>query len=123
MLKKLFNSTAKFVLILVAFALLVVLNYRVWKKDYVQEQKIQGLQQNLQMQQTENAKMVETNAELRRRIDSLKRGGVEMIEEEARDNFGMVREGETFYDFGVDEVKKPNKNWLLRWLFQYETIR
>lgn len=110
MLKKLFNSTAKFVLILVAFALLVVLNYRVWKKDYVQEQKIQGLQQNLQMQQTENAKMAETNAELRRRIDSLKRGGVEMIEEEARDNFGMVREGETFYDFGVDEVKKPNKN-------------
>lgn len=83
--------------------MLVVLNYRVWKKDYTQEQTIQGLQQDLQVQQAENAKMLATNAELRRRINSLKRGSVEMVEEEARNKFGMVRDGETYFNFDAEE--------------------
>lgn len=103
MLKKFLNSTAKWVFILAAFTVLVVLNYRVWKKDYTQEQTIQGLQQDLQVQQAENAKMLATNAELRRRINSLKRGSVEMVEEEARNKFGMVRDGETYFNFDAEE--------------------
>ncbi len=103
MIKKLFNSTAKLLFLLAVFALLIVLNYRVWKKDYEQEQRIQGLLQDYQIQQAENAKMAQTNAELRRRIDSLKRGGFEMVEEEARDKFGMVGDGETYFNFEGDK--------------------
>ncbi|PID63554.1 MAG: cell division protein FtsB [Gammaproteobacteria bacterium] len=98
-LKDFLTSTVKFVLIAIAFVVLLVLNWRIWNKDIQQEQTIMGLQQQLIIQQKENMTMAETNAELRTRIDSLKRGSVEMIEEEARDNFGMVGEGETFYDF------------------------
>ncbi len=98
-LKKAFTSTVKLTFILTAFVVLLVLNWKMWKKDYQQEQTIIGLQEQLLIQQREHVNMTETNAKLRSRISSLKRGSIEMLEEEARDNFGMVKEGETFYDF------------------------
>lgn len=99
MLKNILGSTAKIIFVLVAFVVLLILNWKMWSKDQEQEKTIVNLQKELVIQQQENAKMIGSNAQLRRRIDSLKRGSVEMIEEEARDNFGMVGEGETFYDF------------------------
>lgn len=99
MLKDFIASTAKLILILTATVVLLVLNWNMWSKDREQEDSIQNLQKELLIQRQENQKMRETNDKLHRRIDSLKRGSVEMIEEEARDKFGMVGEGETFIDF------------------------
>lgn len=106
MLKTAFTYTIKYLLIISAFVILLILNWRMWVKDREQEHLIQGLQIERQLQLQENAKMRTINADLRRRIESLKRGSVEMIEEEARDNFGMVGEGETYFDFKSSIDKK-----------------
>lgn len=105
MFKQLLNSTAKFMLIILALVLLVVFNLYIWKKDHDQEIKIKALQKQLTGQQQENAMLAESNTELRQKIDSLKQGSMEMIEEEARNGFGMVGEGETFYHF--EDKKAP----------------
>ncbi len=104
MFKNMLNSTVRFVLIMVALAVLIVLNFYVWKKDHAQEIEIKALQQQLSIQQQENTVLSRSNSELREKIDSLKQGSMEMIEEEARNGFGMVGEGETFYHF---EDRKP----------------
>ncbi|PIE42280.1 MAG: cell division protein FtsB [Gammaproteobacteria bacterium] len=104
MLKNLVNSTAKLVIVILVFALLVFLNIYVWKKDRRQEQEIIDLQKELSIQQTENEKIAQINRDLRQKIDSLKQGSKEMIEEEARNGFGMVGEGETF--FHLEEPEK-----------------
>lgn len=99
MLKKLFNSTARVVIILVLLVVLVVLNLHMWNKDHKQEQLIINLQKELTLQQQENAKIAQVNKDLHQKIDSLKQGSREMIEEEARNSFNMVGPGETFYHF------------------------
>lgn len=104
-MKKLVNSTLKTVMILVLFAILLVLNFSVWKKDRQQEIAIQSLQQELLIQQQENAAIAKINADLKEKIISLKRGSYEMIEEEARNNWGMVGENETF--FHLEEKAVP----------------
>ncbi len=109
MMKSVLASTAKFVLIIAAFVALLVLNWKVWVKDRDNERLIQDLQTEHKIQLEENAKMQATNAELRRRIDSLKRGSVEMIEEEARDTFGMVGEDETYFDFNASADNASKK--------------
>lgn len=70
-------------------------------KDRTQEETIKALQKELLVQQKINKEIRITNDNLHRRIDSLKQGSVEMIEEEARNKFNMVGEGETFIDFKV----------------------
>ncbi|PID66398.1 MAG: cell division protein FtsB [Gammaproteobacteria bacterium] len=104
MFKKILNSTLRLTLVIIALAVLVVLNFYVWNKDHQQEEQIQALQKQLAIQRQENNVLSQSNTELRQKIDSLKQGSTEMIEEEARSGFGMVGEGETFYHF---EGKKP----------------
>ncbi len=104
MFKNILNSTVKFMLIMAALAVLIVLNFYVWKKDHEQETEIKALQKQLTLQQQENTVLSRSNIELREKINRLKQGSMEMIEEEARNGFGMVGEGETFYHF---EDRKP----------------
>ena len=104
MLRKFINSVAKITSILIIFVVLLILNFRLWKKDHHQENEVIGLQKELSLQQKENATMSGVNNNLKQKIDSLKQGSMEMIEEEARNNFGMVGEGETYYRF---EEKTP----------------
>ncbi|MBS9777338.1 MAG: septum formation initiator family protein [Gammaproteobacteria bacterium] len=99
MLKKFFNSVTTFILLLAAFIALVMLNFVMWNKDLKQEKTITSLHNELKIQMEENAKIAETNEKLRRKIQSLKQGSLEMIEEEARSGFGMVGKGETYYHF------------------------
>lgn len=96
-MKKWLNATLKGTTILVLFVILLVLNFTVWQKDRAQEVAIKALQEELKIQQQENAVIAEMNADLKEKINSLKRGSYEMIEEEARNNWGMVGEDETFY--------------------------
>ncbi|MGY0398688.1 MAG: septum formation initiator family protein, partial [Ostreibacterium sp.] len=105
MLKNLLSLIVKIIILFILFILLVILNFRLWKKDATQEQEIINLQKQLTIQQQENDKTALVNAHLRGKISSLKRGGTEMIEEAARNGFGMVGKDETFYHF---EDKKDN---------------
>ncbi len=86
-------------LVLAAFVLLVILNVRVWQKDHKKEQQISALQQELAYQLEENAKVSAINEDLRLKVQSLSKSSKEAIEEKAREDFGMVREDETFYYF------------------------
>ncbi len=102
-IKKLFSSTARIILFIAALMLLLFLNYQVWKKDAKQEQEIVALQKELQIQRQENNKTAMVNKDLKQKIESLKQGSTDMIEEEARSGFGMVGEGETFIHFDDKE--------------------
>lgn len=105
MFEYLVNSTAKVTLVILAFIILIVLNLFIWKKDHDQEREIISLQKELLIQQQENAAIAQSNAQLRQKINSLKQGSMEMIEEEARSGFGMVGEGETYFHF--EDKPKP----------------
>lgn len=109
MLKQLLNSTAKMVIIVALFAILLVLNFYMWSKDRDQEREIVDLQKELQHQHEENEKISRVNEDLKNKIKSLKLGKNEMIEEEARGGFGMVGKGETFYHFESKADKQKEK--------------
>lgn len=74
---------------------LVLLQWRLWVGDGgVQE--LTQLEQELAAQQAENEALQQRNQMLESEILDLK-NGVEAVEERARSDLGMIREGETFY--------------------------
>ncbi|WP_298775895.1 cell division protein FtsB [uncultured Shewanella sp.] len=75
--------------------LLLILQYRLWFGGNSLSESYQ-LQDQIQMQQASNAKLIARNQILREEINDL-RSGTEAIEERARNELGMVKEGETFY--------------------------
>lgn len=75
--------------------LLVILQYRLWFGGNSLSESYQ-LQDQIQAQQDSNAKLVARNQILREEINDL-RSGTEAIEERARNELGMVKQGETFY--------------------------
>lgn len=62
------------------------------------------LQQEVEKQQQENIELRERNARLAAQVRDLKQG-LEAVEEVARDELGMVKQGETFYQI----IKSPEK--------------
>ena len=82
-------------LIAVLLALLLVLQYRLWfgRGGYVD---VRRLEQELAAQRTENDRLLERNRSLQAEVDNLKKG-LDAVEERAREELGMIREGETFY--------------------------
>ncbi|MFV1972326.1 MAG: cell division protein FtsB [Thiohalobacterales bacterium] len=82
---------------LIAFlvVLLVILQYRLWIGDgglldvWDLHQEVEALRQ-------ENEHLQERNAALNAEVLDLKQG-LDAIEEHAREDLGMVKEGETFY--------------------------
>lgn len=63
------------------------------------------LQAAVEAQQEENRKLEERNAALAAEVKDLK-SGLEAIEERARAELGMVREGETFYQV-IENIEAP----------------
>ncbi|WP_419813144.1 FtsB family cell division protein [Bacterioplanoides sp.] len=88
---------------LIPAALLLILLYRLWFDDTglvasnELQQKIEQLQQDNEVQQNQNRALM---AEVR----DLKTGN-EILEEKAREDLGLIREGETFILF-VDPAQK-----------------
>ncbi|WOT06136.1 cell division protein FtsB [Shewanella youngdeokensis] len=82
-------------LLLALIALLVVLQYRLWFGDKSFADSIH-LQEQIKQQQDSNAHLVARNQVLREEINDL-RSGTEALEERARNELGMVKEGETFF--------------------------
>ncbi|MBV7316726.1 cell division protein FtsB [Shewanella sp. NIFS-20-20] len=83
----------RFVLLMVI--LLAVLQYRLWFGENSVPEYFQ-LEQQIANQQQSNTKLVERNDILREEISDLRRG-TGAIEERARNELGMVKQGETFY--------------------------
>ncbi|MCL1048779.1 cell division protein FtsB [Shewanella abyssi] len=75
--------------------LLILLEYRLWLGDKSLADSIH-LQEQIKLQQQSNAQLVARNQVLREEINDL-RSGTEALEERARNELGMVKEGETFY--------------------------
>jgi cell division protein FtsB len=82
-------------LLLLLIVLLVYLQYQLWFGDG-SLQEFWELHQEVEMQAQENLELRERNAALQAEVADLKQG-LDAIEEHAREDLGMVKEGETFY--------------------------
>ena len=82
-------------LFVVLILLLAGLQYRVWVGDGSLAQ-VTDLQRQIAEQQGENERLLERNRILEAEVLELKQG-METVEERARHELGMVKEGETLY--------------------------
>jgi len=81
--------------------LLVVLQARLWISEDGYREVIR-LNNKIEQQAEENAKMQERNRRLEAEVKDLK-SGFTALEERARADLGMIGEGESFYVFGSTE--------------------
>ena len=82
-----------FIIILIVFFLMI--QFDIWFKDdgfY----RVKELEQMIGYQVEENERLKLRNEQLEREIEELK-SGTESIEEKARTDLGMIKEGEEFY--------------------------
>lgn len=77
------------------FVLLGLLQYRLWWGQNSLPESFQ-LQEQIKLQRESNAKLIERNQVLKEEILDLRRG-TEALEERARNELGMVKQGETFF--------------------------
>ncbi|WP_015046367.1 cell division protein FtsB [Simiduia agarivorans] len=86
--------------------LLAGLQYRLWvgEGSYAH---INRLEQEIERQQIENDKLRERNRVLAVEVEELKTG-LDSVEERARQEMGMIKDGETFYMM-VEPKNRPAK--------------
>lgn len=77
------------------FLLLLSLQYRLWVGDGSLAE-VWDLYQQVEIQRDENQSLRERNQALEAEVQDLKQG-LGAIEERAREELGMIKEGETFY--------------------------
>ena len=80
--------------------LLVLLQYRLWVGDGSLAE-VWGLYHQVEAQREENRRLRERNQALEAEVTDLKQG-LDAIEERAREELGMIKDGETFYQI-IDE--------------------
>lgn len=80
-------------LLLVLFLVMMQVNIWLTKDGYSRVAEIKEL---IQDQQKENNAMISRNSQLKEEIKDLK-DGYSAIEEKAREDIGMIKEGEEFY--------------------------
>ena len=83
------------VLIWLLVILLVLLQYRLWVGDGSLAE-VWGLYRQVETQKAENRELRERNQALEAEVKDLKQG-LGAIEERAREELGMIRDDETFY--------------------------
>ncbi len=88
-------SKAPYWLFVVLILLLAGLQYRLWVGDGSLAQ-VAALQQQIAEQKGENQRLLERNRILEAEVLELKKG-METVEERARHELGMLKEGETLY--------------------------
>ena len=76
-------------------ALLLVLQYRLWVGEGSLAE-VSNLKREIQAQAGELVRLRERNRALQAEVEDL-RSGLEAVEERARSELGMVKEGEVFY--------------------------
>lgn len=82
-------------LLILLLVILIGLQYRLWIGDGGIAQGVQ-LKQQIAEQKAENERLFERNRVMDAEVMELKRG-METVEERARYELGMVKEGETLY--------------------------
>ncbi|WP_151703231.1 cell division protein FtsB [Nitrincola alkalilacustris] len=82
-------------LLILLVLMLIGLQYRLWFGEPSLRQ-VWELEKQIQSQIEENQQLAERNQRLEAEVMDLKQG-LKAIEERARSEMGMVREGETFY--------------------------
>ena len=83
------------VLIVVLLGMFLLLQGQLWSRDGGLRQVWQ-LADSVEQQEAENAELRARNAALEADVDDLK-DGLDALEERARSELGMIREGEIFY--------------------------
>lgn len=92
------------ILIVFLFLLLAGLQFRLWagQGSFAHATR---LKDEIAAQEVENATLEQRNEVLYREVDELKTG-MDAVEERARSELGMIREGETFYLIVEEEKEK-----------------
>lgn len=80
---------------LILFILLLALQYRLWIGEGSLAH-VSRLESDIVKQQNENERLQQRNEVLKVEVRALK-NGTDAIEERARSDMGMIKEGETFY--------------------------
>ena len=92
-------------LIAIFIVLLLVLQYKLWFGDG-NMREVWRLQTAIENQKSENEKLRERNVALEAEVRDLKQGS-EAVEERARNELGMIKKDETFYQIVEgDDFKK-----------------
>jgi cell division protein FtsB len=76
--------------------LLLLSQYRLWFSDEGSLAELHRLEQEIEHQEALNSGLRERNERLEQEVIELKQG-LEVVEERARRDLGMIREGETYY--------------------------
>ena len=76
--------------------LLVLAQYRLWLAEEGSLAELHRLEQEIERQEALNENLRDRNAELEHEVVELQQG-LETVEERAREDLGMIREGETYY--------------------------
>ena len=82
-------------ILLLLLVCLIGLQYRLWFGE-ANLGEVQALQQEIERQRAENDLLVNRNHQLDAEVKDLKQG-LEALEERARNQLGMVKEGESFF--------------------------
>ncbi|MCW8949556.1 MAG: cell division protein FtsB [Sedimenticola sp.] len=94
------------ILIILLVVMLAVLQYRLWVGEGSLAE-LHLLKEEIELQKGELQQMRRRNQSLQAEVDDLKKG-LEAIEERARNDLGMIREGEIFYQMIEPEKRtKP----------------
>jgi cell division protein FtsB len=87
-------------LVWLLLVLFVLLQYKLWMGDGSLAE-VWDMYRQVEMQKEENQRLQERNQALEAEVRDLKQG-LESIEERAREELGMIKEGETFYQIIED---------------------
>lgn len=84
---------------------LLFLQFRLWVGDG-SLQEVTQLKQQITQQTQDNQRLQQRNLDLAKQVQELKTG-LKTIEARARQDMGMIKDGETFY-MVIDKEKQPN---------------
>ena len=98
------------ILLAILIVLLFALQYKLWIGDggYL---GVNLLRERVEQQKRENTVLEQRNSQLQAEVEDL-REGLDAVEERARSELGLIKEGEEFYQV-IDQGKpgaQPNKN-------------
>lgn len=103
-LKQQFKTAVKIIALVLLF-LLLWLQYKIWLEDGGIPEVVQ-LQQEVEQVKTEVQRLQDRNLSLDAEVKDLKKG-LDAIEERARSEMGMIKQGEVYY-----QVIEPKDNAL-----------
>ena len=99
------KKTVKYFFVFILLFVLVVLNIKGWRSNFKNKQEIELLRKELAKKTIRNTKAEDLNAHLQKKMEVAKQDLQPVIEEKAREDFGMIKEGETYFHFEKNESK------------------